>query len=108
MQLLGQCGWLTVSDPVFTLLEPETVAIHLEDVNVMAEAIEQCSGKALRAEHSGPLVEEQIAGDDDRAELIALADALDQVPGAGGRERTVIQFIEYKKRLAGELARVCA
>jgi hypothetical protein len=37
----------------------------------------------LGAEHAGPLVERQIAGDDDRATLIALAEHLEQKLGTG-------------------------
>ena len=36
----------------------------------MGEAIEQCAGYARRAEDAGPLIERQIAGNDDRAALI--------------------------------------
>jgi hypothetical protein len=64
---------------------PETIAVtvHLEDVDVMGEAVEERTGQALGAEHAGPLVEKQIAGDDDRAPLVALAKHLEQQLGTG-------------------------
>ena len=49
----------------------------------MGQAIEQRAGKALGAEHAGPFVEGQVAGDDDRAALVALAEDLKQQFGAG-------------------------
>ena len=55
-----------VSDLTFALLEPEAVAVHLEDMDMVGEAIEQRAGQPLGAEHAGPLIEGQVAGDDDR------------------------------------------
>lgn len=37
--------------PWVTVFEPEAVAVHLEDVNVAGEAIEQCAGKPLGGQH---------------------------------------------------------
>jgi hypothetical protein len=64
---------------------PETIAVtvHLEDVDVMGEAVEERTGQAFGAEHAGPLVERQIAGDDDRSPLVALAEHLEQQLGTG-------------------------
>jgi hypothetical protein len=61
-----------VCDPVLAVVEPE--AVHLEDVNVVGKSIEQRAGESLGAEHPGPLIEGQVAGDDDRAALVALAE----------------------------------
>src|SRR5271156_3187980 len=65
------------------VFEPEAVAVHLEDVNVMGEPIEQRAGQSFGPEHAGPLVEREVAGDDDRAALVALAEDLEQQLGAG-------------------------
>ena len=56
---------------VLALSETIALTVHLEDVDVMGEAVEERAGQALGAEHAGPLVERQIAGDDDRATLVA-------------------------------------
>ena len=48
----------------------------------MSKAIEQRASGALGGEHAGPLVEGQVAGDDDRAALLALAEDLEQQLGA--------------------------
>jgi len=74
---------LIVIDGALAVLEPEAVAVHLEDVNVVGKAIEQRASKALGGEHAGPLVEGQVAGDDNRAALVALAEDLEQQLGAG-------------------------
>jgi hypothetical protein len=63
---------LSVSETAFAVFESEAVAIHLEDVNVVSKAIEQRADQALGAEHAGLLVEGQVAGDNDRAALVAL------------------------------------
>ena len=55
------------------LVEPIAVAVHLKDVDVVGEAVEECTGEPLRTEHLGPFVEGQIGGDQGRAALVALA-----------------------------------
>ncbi len=37
--------------------EPEAIAVHLEDMDVMREAVEERTGEPLGAEHGRPLVE---------------------------------------------------
>ncbi len=39
------------------VLEAVAVPVHLQDVDMVGEAVEQGSGEPLRAEHLGPLVE---------------------------------------------------
>jgi hypothetical protein len=94
---------LIVTDATLAVFEPITVAIHLEDMNVVSEAIEQCAGQAFTGQHAGPFIEGQIAGDDDRTAFVALAEDLEQQLGAGRRERDVAQFIDDQKLVAGEL-----
>jgi len=53
--------------------EPEAFAVHLQDMNVMGEAVEERAGEPFRSEHARPFIERQIAGHQRRAELIALA-----------------------------------
>ena len=47
------------------MTEAVAVAVHLQDVDVMGEAVQQRAGEALRAEHLGPLVEGEVGGDQD-------------------------------------------
>ena len=85
---------------------PETiaVAVHLENVDVVGEPIEQRTGQPLGAEHAGPFVERQIAGNDGGAALVALAEYLEQQLGAGRRERHVTELVDDQGPVAGELA----
>ena len=81
-------GWVvgSVSSRGLTpaaLVEPVALAIHLEDVDVVGEAVEERAGEALGAEHLGPFVEGQIGGDQGRAPLVALAEHLEQELGTG-------------------------
>jgi hypothetical protein len=48
------------------LSEPIALPVHLEDVDMMGEVIEQRAGQTLIAEYARPLVEGQIGGDDGR------------------------------------------
>src|ERR1035437_2083506 len=86
---------LIVTDAALAVFEPEAVAVELEDVNVVGKAIEQRAREALGGEHASPLVEGQVAGDDDRAALVALAEDLEQQLGAGRRQRNVSQFVDH-------------
>src|SRR5215210_7692051 len=71
--------------PVFTCPEPIALAIHLQDVHVVRETVEQRSCQALRAEYARPLVKGKIARHDHRAALIASADNLEQKLRSGRR-----------------------
>jgi hypothetical protein len=42
------------------LIKPVALAVHLEDVGMVGEAIEQRPSQAFRAEHLGPFVERQV------------------------------------------------
>ena len=67
------------------VLQPGTLAIHLQDVDAVGEAVQQRSGETLRSEDLGPFVERQVGGDQDGAPLVALADDLEEEfrPGGG-------------------------
>ena len=66
-------GWLRLfSVPGSGLLEPVALAVHLENVDVMGEAIEQRAGETLIAENARPFVERQIGRDNRRSAFVAL------------------------------------
>ena len=73
---LGCVARLRVVDDAYrstlALFEPVAVAVHLEDVDVVGEPVEQGTGKALGGEDAGPLVERQVRCDDGGAALVAL------------------------------------
>jgi len=52
-------------------------------MDVVCQAIEQRPGQAFGAEHAGPFVERQVAGDDGRAAFVAVAEDLEQQFGTG-------------------------
>src|SRR3954447_18557299 len=68
---IGRCGLGPGLLPVAAGLEPVAVAGLLEHVDVVGQPVEQGARETLRAEHAGPLVERQVAGDDHRAALVA-------------------------------------
>jgi hypothetical protein len=45
------------------LLESVAIAVHLQDIYMMCEPIEQGAGQALRAEDFGPLLERKVGSD---------------------------------------------
>ena len=94
---------MIVTDATLAVFEPVTVAVELEDVNVVSEAVEQCAGQAFGGEHAGPFIERQIAGDDDRAAFVTLAEGLEQQLCARRRERDIAQFVDDQELVAGEL-----
>ena len=54
------CGWIPFAA---ALLEPVAVAVHLQDVDVMGDAVEQSAGEPCRTEYFGQFFEWQFAGD---------------------------------------------
>ena len=56
------------------MLETVALAVHLQDVHVVGEVVQQRSGEAFRAEDLGPLVEGKVGGRQDGIPLVALAE----------------------------------
>ena len=75
------------------MLEAVAVPIHLQDVDMVGETIEEGSGKPFRAKDLGPLVEGQVGGYQDRASLLALAEHLEEQLGPSLRQRHEAQFV---------------
>ena len=67
--------------PFFALLEPLVLPIHLKDVGVVGEAVEERVGQALCSEYLGPLIEGNIGGHQGGGSLIALAEDLEEKLG---------------------------
>ena len=60
------------------LLEAVTVAVHLQDVDVVGKPVQQGAGEPLGAEDLGPFVEGQVAGHQDRGAFVALAEDFEE------------------------------
>ena len=58
-------------------LEPVAFAVHLQDVDVVGEPVQQNASEALRAEDLGPLVEGQVGGHNCGTPFVALAEDLE-------------------------------
>ena len=56
---------------LLALFQPVAIAVHLQDVDMVGEPVEQCAGEPFGGEHAGPFIERQVAGDDGRTALIA-------------------------------------
>jgi acyl-CoA synthetase (AMP-forming)/AMP-acid ligase II len=78
------------------LLEAVAVPVHFEDVDMVSEAIEECSGKPFRAKGLGPLIEGQVGCHQDRSSLIALAEDLEEQLGPGLGQRHEAQLDELR------------
>jgi len=61
--LLGRRSGVGGTAFVPALLKAIAVAVHLQDVDMVGEAVEQSTGEALGTEDLGPLLEGQVAGD---------------------------------------------
>ena len=85
------------------LLQPEAVAVHLQDVDVVGEPIEQGSCEAFGSEDFGPLLEGQVRGDQSGAAFIALAEHLEEQLGSGLGQRHEAQLIDDQQFIAGDL-----
>jgi hypothetical protein len=74
--------------------EPIAFAVHLQDVDVMGEPVEQCAGEPFRAKYRRPFIEWQIAGDDRGSTFIALTECLEEQFGADRCEWHIAQLID--------------
>jgi hypothetical protein len=79
-------------------------AVHFQNVDMMAEAVEQGAGEPLGTEYAGLFVERQIADHDGCATLVMLAEDLEQQFGTGLRQRYIARFIDDQQLVAGDLA----
>jgi hypothetical protein len=61
----SELGLLGVGGAAFALalLEAEAVAVHLQDVDMVSEPIQQGTRQTLRSENLGPFGEGQVTGD---------------------------------------------
>ena len=64
------------------MAEAVAVAVHLQDVDVVGEPVQQRAGGALRAEDLGPIVEGKIGGYQNRARLVYTLASSRAVPKA--------------------------
>ena len=85
------------------MAEAAAVAVHLQDVHVVGEPVQQCAGEAFRSEHLGPLVERQVGGDQDGAALVALPEDLEEQFRSGGGQGDEAQFVDDQQAEAGQI-----
>ena len=83
--------------------EAVAVAVHLQDMDVVGEPVQQRAGEAFRTEHLGPLIERQVGGDQDGAPLVALAEDLEEEFRSGGGQGDEAQFVDDQQSEAGQI-----
>jgi hypothetical protein len=79
---------------LFAGREPKTLAIHLQNVDMVRETVEERAGEPFRSEDRGPFIEWQVAGHQCRAAFVALAEDLEEKLRANRRERHVAEFVD--------------
>lgn len=75
------------------LFEAKAFAIHLEDVAMVRESIQQGCRHAFALEDLAPFTEGQVAGDQQAAAFVAIGEDLEQQLGSGAAEREVAEFV---------------
>jgi hypothetical protein len=74
---LGQSsGYLLLRfrQPGPALVETIAFTIHFQDVHVMRQSVQQCTGQAFGAEGLRPFFKRQVAGDEGGTTLVSLGD----------------------------------
>ena len=92
-------GWISFSA---ALLEAVAVAVHLENVYMVGEPVEQCAREPFGAEQLGPFLEGEIAGHKSRSAFVSLAEGLEEQFGTGLGQRHEAQFIDDENLVAGQ------
>jgi hypothetical protein len=75
----------------------------LDDLAMMGEAIEQCSGHLGVAEDGGPFTERQVGGDDDAGALVEFRDEVEEQLPAGLGEGEIAEFVEHDEVEPGQV-----
>src|SRR5260370_27503259 len=88
---------------VIAAFESPAVVTGLDDVAMVSQAVEQCSGHFGVAEHAGPFAEREIGGDDDGRALVEPADEVEQELAAGLIERQIAEFVEDHEGHPGQM-----
>src|ERR1700680_3318242 len=105
---MGGCGDLIGGSRVappscLRLLEPVALAVQLQNMDMMREAIEKRAGQTLIAEDARPFLEWKIRGDDGRTTFVTLAEYFKQKLRADLRERHIAEFVDDEQFDGGEL-----
>jgi hypothetical protein len=105
---IGSCNglvggpWVT-PPPCLRLLEPVALAVQLQNMDMMREAIEKRASETLATEDNGPFLEWQNRRDDGRATFVTLAEYFKQKLRASLRERHIAEFVNDEQFDGGEL-----
>src|SRR5512146_1915883 len=86
------------------LPEAIALAVHLENVAMVAEAVEQSRGHPLALEHLAPLAERQVARHQDAPPLVAVGEHPEQQLDAAPTHRDVAQLVADQQVRPVELA----
>ena len=90
----GGSGWFAWLLLFFhRLFEAEAFAIHLEDVAMVGESIQQSGGHAFALEDLIPVAEGQVAGDQQAAAFVTIGEDLEEQFGSGSAEGQVAEFV---------------
>ncbi len=79
------------------LLEAEALSVHLQDMDMVGQAVEEGPREPFRAKDFGPLVKGQVGGSQDRAAFIALAEDLEEQLGASLGQGYEAQFVDNQE-----------
>jgi len=82
---------------LYGLLEPVAFAIHLKDVTMMSQPVQQGSGHLLPLKDLHPFAERKVAGNKQAASLIAISEDLEQKLGSCSAEGKITKFITDQK-----------
>ena len=105
---IGGCNGLVggprvTPPPCLRMLEPVALAVQLQNMDMMREAIEKRASETPAAEDGGPFLKGKIRRDDGRAAFVTLAEYFKQKLRAGLRERHIAEFVDDQQFDGGEL-----
>ena len=79
-----------------TLLS-QTLAGEIDPISVVDDAIEDRVGERWHPDHIVPVVDGDLAGDHDRANIVAILDDFEQIARLIGGERLRAPIVEYEQ-----------
>ena len=93
MEDLGEVGVLT---------HPVAVTSDVDDVTVVQESVDECSGHDLIAQDLTPVLEPFVGREHGGCALIAPVDELEEEHGAGRADRQVADLVDDQERRVGQ------
>ena len=79
------------------VVEAVALAVGLQDMDAVGQSVEQGPGHPFVAQDFGPLLEGQVAGEDEALAFVGATDDIEEQFGPGLGERYIAKLVEHEQ-----------